>query len=277
MASQLDEVKGGPATARGWSRGVQIMAAATLLGVSWAVMWSQDTFWNPLFFAGMWTGATLLMYLGGKNGYPGWRRHARLAAISIPIWWWFELVNQRVDNWQYVDRPDYSSIEYFIFASVAFSTVAPALDSAWRLTLSGVKRAAVDFVLTRRHYLVEALSGAGVLVLIFVRPRVFFPTVWVAPFLIIDGIVGYSGGRSIANDLAQGKWRRPAAIALAGLMCGFLWEFWNFWSSPKWIYDIPYLEFLHLFEMPLLGYLGYIPFVWSVHQLLQLGPFRRAL
>jgi hypothetical protein len=32
---------------------------------------------------------------------------------------------------------------------------------------------------------------------------------------------------------------------------------WNVLSLPKWTYTIPYVGFWHIFEMPLLGYLGY--------------------
>jgi hypothetical protein len=34
-------------------------------------------------------------------------------------------------------------------------------------------------------------------------------------------------------------------------------EAWNYPASPKWTYDVPYIGFAHVFEMPLLGYLGY--------------------
>jgi hypothetical protein len=43
-------------------------------------------------------------------------------------------------------------------------------------------------------------------------------------------------------------------------MCGFFWEMWNFYSYPKWMYYLPIADFLHIFEMPVLGYSGYIPF-----------------
>jgi hypothetical protein len=51
---------------------------------------------------------------------------------------------------------------------------------------------------------------------------------------------------------------------------GFFWEFWNFWSYPKWIYRLPYLELLHVFEMPLFGYLGYLPFALELFALYHL-------
>jgi hypothetical protein len=45
----------------------RVLLAAPLLSVSWALMWTQDTFWNPLFFTGIWVGATLLLYALGRK------------------------------------------------------------------------------------------------------------------------------------------------------------------------------------------------------------------
>ena len=35
---------------------------------------------------------------------------------------------------------------------------------------------------------------------------------------------------------------------------------WNYWAFPKCQYTIPYGDFAYVFEMPLLGYGGYVPF-----------------
>jgi hypothetical protein len=46
---------------------------------------------------------------------------------------------------------------------------------------------------------------------------------------------------------------------------------WNFYSYPKWYYTIPYVEFWKVFEMPLLGYGGYLFFgliIWSFAMLI---------
>jgi hypothetical protein len=48
--------------------------------------------------------------------------------------------------------------------------------------------------------------------------------------------------------------------SLAALMCGFFWEMWNAYSLSKWSYQVPYLDVLHVFEMPLAGYSGYLAF-----------------
>jgi hypothetical protein len=47
---------------------------------------------------------------------------------------------------------------------------------------------------------------------------------------------------------------------LSALVCGFFWEMWNYGSLVKWVYGIPFVDRFHLFEMPVLGYSGYLPF-----------------
>ena len=248
---------------------------APLLTVCWTLLWTQDTFWNPLFFMGMWSGATFLMYGIGGRGYPGLRRHTLLLIFSVPLWWWFEVVNARVENWEYLGSQVYTRWEYLLLGSAAFSTVIPALDAAWSITVRTGK-AAIGLAQRDRGWY-AAQVGLGLLFqgLVFLLPTVFFPFVWVAPFLVVDGLVGYSGGRSLVDDLTRGEWRLVAAVATAGLLCGFLWEFWNFWSVPKWTYHVPLFSFGRVFEMPVLGYGGYVPFAWSIYQLLHLRPAER--
>jgi hypothetical protein len=60
--------------------------------------------------------------------------------------------------------------------------------------------------------------------------------------------------------LADGDWRAVWLAALAALICGFFWEMWNWHSFSQWIYTVPYVERFKIFEMPLLGFLGYLPF-----------------
>jgi hypothetical protein len=57
----------------------------------------------------------------------------------------------------------------------------------------------------------------------------------------------------------------------ATLVCGFFWEFWNFWSMPRWTYHIAYADWFRIFEMPVLGYGGYLPFGLEVYTLFALA------
>jgi hypothetical protein len=45
-----------------------------------------------------------------------------------------------------------------------------------------------------------------------------------------------------------------------GLCCGLLWETWNYWAGAKWVYTVPFVGFLKVFEMPILGFVGFLPF-----------------
>ena len=38
-------------------------------------------------------------------------------------------------------------------------------------------------------------------------------------------------------------------------------------ALPKWYYTVPFFNFGKIFEMPILGYLGYIPFAWELYAL----------
>jgi hypothetical protein len=48
--------------------------------------------------------------------------------------------------------------------------------------------------------------------------------------------------------------------ALAALFCGLFWETWNFYSLAKWKYSVSFVHRFLIFEMPILGYAGYLPF-----------------
>jgi len=46
----------------------------------------------------------------------------------------------------------------------------------------------------------------------------------------------------------------------SGYLCGIVWEFFNYWAAAKWVYHVPYLSQIKIFEMPVLGFLGFGPF-----------------
>ena len=75
------------------------------------------------------------------------------------------------------------------------------------------------------------------------------------------------GRTYLLHPLIKGDCRPIISLSTGVLICGFFWEMWNYNSYPKWIYHTPGAEFLHVFEMPLLGYLGYIPFSWELFAL----------
>ena len=68
------------------------------------------------------------------------------------------------------------------------------------------------------------------------------------------------GGESLYLDFRQGDGSRLTNLIASGLLCGVLWEFWNYWSRAKWHYTVPIMEQVKIFEMPLPGYLGFPAF-----------------
>jgi len=80
------------------------------------------------------------------------------------------------------------------------------------------------------------------------------------PLCILAGLQRLLLGESPLAPFAGGDWRPVLEPALAALVCGFLWELWNYGSLAKWHYSIPFVQRFPLFEMPLLGYSGYLPF-----------------
>ena len=107
-------------------------------------------------------------------------------------------------------------------------------------------------------------AGAAMLVSPFVVPaevaRYLAAPVWLGFIFLFDPVNERLGADSIAADFRAGRVERIVNLALAGLLCGLLWEFWNYWSRAKWHYTVPIMEHTKIFEMPLPGYLGFPAF-----------------
>jgi hypothetical protein len=250
-----------------------LSAGLAMTGIGWALMWGPVWRLNPLSFTLLWTGAAVTMWALSRDRYPGVRRHLFLAAISVPVWWWFELVNERVQNWEYAYAFQYGQVQWAFLSSLAFSTVVPAILSAIALVGTVVRNGAISPPDgKRKRFARRELALAAVLQsAVFAFPVELYPFVWVAPFLAVDGVVGLMGGQTLGSGFTEGRWRDLVVIGAAGLLCGVLWEFWNYYATPKWVYHIPLLGFGKVFEMPVLGYTGYIPFAWSIVQLVRLS------
>ena len=189
-----------------------------------------------------------------------------LFPISATFWWFFEYLNRFVQNWCY-SGVYFGSWEYCFYASLSFSTVLPAVLGVRELILasSWFDKAFKDFMplgFSRTKSLAWAvllISGAG-LGLIGVWPDYFFALLWVSPLLIIISLQALMGESHVFAGIARGDWRLVVSSALAALSCGFFWEMWNYYSLSKWEYAIPFVHRYRIFEMPILGYAGYLPF-----------------
>jgi hypothetical protein len=105
--------------------------------------------------------------------------------------------------------------------------------------------------------------------------RFLFGFVWLGVIFFLDPVNYRLGAPSLIAEWEQGRWGRTFALLAGGAVCGVLWEFWNFWAGAKWIYAVPILGDIKLFEMPVLGFLGFPPFCLECYVLYQFA--RRTL
>ncbi len=189
-----------------------------------------------------------------------------LFPASAAFWWFFEYLNRFVQNWQYMGV-HYGAVKYFFLATLPFSTVLPAVLGT-REWIAGFPRMRQGFknflplgfarpkIVAWTALVISALGLAG----IGLWPNYLFPLLWVSPLLIMVALQVLMGERHVLSEIAGGDWSRVISSATAALFCGLFWEMWNYHSLAKWQYSVPFVHRLQIFEMPLLGYAGYLPF-----------------
>lgn len=251
-------------------------AGAVLCGGAWVFAWTRFPWFSgfqPYAFPFLWIGYILVVnaLLYKRTGScrlfaePGY--FLALFPASAVFWWFFEYLNRFVLNWYYVQIDMFGPWQYIFYASACFSTVLPAVLSTADLLASFpfIKRAFRDFLPIRPAH--PAAIAAALLLLsasamfcLGLFPDILFPFIWVAPLLSLVSLQVLAGREHIFSPVSKGDWSRLAALVTAGLVCGFFWEMWNYYSLARWEYSIPWVHRFQVFEMPLLGYAGYLPF-----------------
>ncbi len=248
----------------GFAPSVALFGWILALGLSWLLAWTRFEFFENLqrhTFVLLW-GCYIGMVAAAYRGLTGHSMSLRvllhLAAASAAFWWMFEWLNRFVQNWVYHEVQTFTPIEYLIFATLSFSTVLPAifstalflsqfLPSSGRLDLRSIS----GLRPVRSALLV---GGAGSLILVGLFPNELFAFLWLAPLMLLIGMLS-------ERQLQQSSvLSAPALWACAGVICGVLWELWNWKSLAGWEYAIPYVDRWDVFYMPILGYAGYVPF-----------------
>lgn len=261
--------------AYGWL-GISIMLIAELLLLGGNAL--VATWFTPI----MWTGYILsidALVHRMKNSSLLTRNRREipfLILISVGIWLLFEAFNLHLMNWVYFGFPDNiitRDIGYFwafatimpgVFVTIElFAAIFPKLGSLVTVPPESMQLNTID-----RSSIVIGL--AMVLFPLFLSSQVaayFFGSIWLGFIFLLGPINKAIGARS-----AAGRWNMvsPSFILitlLAGLICGFLWETWNFQAFDAhggyWRYTLPEpLEILELKfgMMPILGLLGFPPF-----------------
>ncbi|OGP72674.1 MAG: hypothetical protein A2V86_13405 [Deltaproteobacteria bacterium RBG_16_49_23] len=181
---------------------------------------------------------------------------------SVFIWLVFEAANLALENWYYIYLP-HSTAERWLGYGIAYGTVLPGIFETMEFleTLGLFKNSSIKkTVISQGGHAVLTVLGVFCLLSSVLIPHYFSPLVWVGFIFLLEPFNYCYGARSLLRDIEEGNPRKIYLLLCAGLVCGFLWEFWNFWARSRWVYTVPFFEEMKVFEMPLLGFLGFPPF-----------------
>jgi hypothetical protein len=238
----------------------------------------------------------LLTLLQGKSPVRKRPHHFLLLFLaSIFIWCVFDAINFNLGMhaWNYIGMPGSHprtpgnftdrAVGYFF----AFGTIVPGMLMSGQVLLElgafNWARCGAGFQPAFRmpHWGLYLSLIAGLAMLAWVllaRTQVTNYVLWTSLVFLLDPINYWLGRPSMFRDWERGWFGRTLAAFAGGLICGLLWEFWNYWALTKWTYHLPFLgrlEHYKYFEMPIPGLLGFIPFgieCWIMWQMMRI-PF----
>jgi hypothetical protein len=258
----------------GWL-GLAILGAAEvalLLGVRFAATW-----FTPI----MWTGYILFAdalsaRLCGRSWISGGLRELPLLALlSVAVWLLFEVYNLKMRNWAYLGVPSNPLVRdvgyFWSFATImpgVFLTadlVGTALQH-WLGSTGGHPRSH-DFGPQWAWFLLGTALVAIPVLVPADTGRYLFGAVWVGFILLLDPINERLGLTSLRKEFSHTSYRPALVYAIAGLVCGLIWEAWNYQAflsgGAYWVYTFPQalrVTGLHYGQMPISGLLGFPPF-----------------
>ncbi|HEX9617435.1 MAG TPA: hypothetical protein VGA03_08450 [Anaerolineales bacterium] len=255
-------------------------AGLALIAVFWILNWSLAGLRTHWGFFPLWLGYCLsvdaLTYYrtGTSLLMRSWRKYTGLFLVSAPVWWIFEAINWRLMNWQYDGGEFFTPFQFWLWATLSFTTVIPAVFGTTELVasfnlLKPVGRGPVirPARLTTLAFFITGLVMFG---LMMAWPRIFFPFIWLSIYFVLEPLNVWQGNRSLTEWTRRGDWRPVLALWTGVLVTAFFWEMWNFFSYPKWIYSVPWGGCCKIFEMPLFGYGGYLPFSLELYAMYHL-------
>ncbi len=223
----------------------------------------------------------LLLRLRGRSLLTSRRRELwGMLLLSVFVWLLFEGYNLVIKNWAYEGVVPYVWLRWPGY-TLAFATVLPGIfitSDLLEFLLFGQRDE--PFASEYQPLVLPSsstpsrtiiLMGIALCTAPFAWPCYFFSTVWLGPIFLLDPLLEKLGIRSLSVSIYSGDRRRLWSLLAGGLACGVMWEFWNFWAPSRWVYTVPFFSELRIFEMPLLGFLGFPPFAlecWILYHLL---------
>jgi hypothetical protein len=244
------------------------------LKVEWVTIWFTPIVWTGYI---LFVDSLVLRLKGESLIHDRLKEFLMMLWLSIFFWLMFEVYNLFLKNWYYINLPS-QAWQRNLGYGWAFATIFPGIFETTELL-----EALFPFHRIRRppfrfsDFLLSLSIVMGVLCVIvppllpYPIARYLFGFVWLGFFFLVDPLNMQLGAPSILRDWEEGQPGRTYALLLGGLVCGILWEFWNYWARTKWIYAVPILSEIKIFEMPVLGFLGFPPFAVECYVLYHLA------
>jgi len=206
--------------------------------------------------------------------------------LSLLFWLIFEVYNLYLRNWKYIGLPR-NPVITALGMVLSFATIMPGIFfTAEILEIIGIfKRIKIARLKVTNKMI---YSGIWIGLLFLILPLLIkqsyagylFAFVWTGFVFLLEPINYASRTESLLRDLEAGELHRILSLFVAGLICGLLWEFWNYWAATKWVYMAPFTMDVRIFEMPAAGFLGFGPFAWeyfSMYYFVRLFRFDRGV
>ena len=259
----------------GWL-GVAVLAAG------WILSWNGHFRWFPplskllqiqLSYAPIWAGFILLMngLCVKRSGHSPMTDHPWAYAATFPasslFWWFFEYLNRYVWNWYYVGIEDLSAMGYTVYATICFASVLPGVCAVaaflhtFRPFADHVYDGMACVNLRRPGWCVflGVVAAVGLTGIVYF-PSFAYPFLWISPLAVFVLVQNLLKEPSVLDTFAKGNWSVFFRFSLAALICGLCWETWNYYAVAKWVYAVPWVHRFQIWEMPFIGFGGYLPF-----------------
>jgi hypothetical protein len=244
------------------------------LKVEWVTIWFTPIVWTGYI---LFVDSLVLRLKGESLIHDRLKEFLMMLWLSIFFWLMFEVYNLFLKNWYYVNLPS-QAWQRNLGYGWAFATIFPGIFETTELLealfpFHRIRRSPFRF----SDFSLSLSVVMGVLCVIvppllpYPIARYLFGFVWLGFFFLVDPLNMQLGAPSILRDWEEGQPGRTYALLLGGLVCGILWEFWNYWARTKWIYAVPILSEIKIFEMPVLGFLGFPPFAVECYVLYHLA------
>jgi len=261
-----------------------VLSAGTLVFTSLHLrspVWLNDWALLPLWWGFILVMDGLVFYrnAGRSLGATATTELIAMGVLSVSGWLIFEYFNFFIRlNWYYPFAALISHDKFLIYAVLGSSAFIP-MAFEWYQFLCTFPGLSAKYMFGPKvswpawvRIGIMALAFIGLVASSWFPDQLFF-MVWLSPLIILAIALGMLGiWTPFISIKERGDWSFLLIFTPTFLFQGFLLEGANWLGvqhlagGPKgynpgyWTYCIPYVNQVHLFEMPLLGYLGYFPF-----------------